>query len=474
MRLKEILSFYNKQDNPEITGISFDSRLVKAGDLFFVIPGAEQYIEDAISKGAKAIVTENSSYTQYILARNVRIALAESCAKFFKPNPKYITAVTGTNGKTSVVHYFVELCSLLGIKAASVGTMGLLSNIEIKDSGDIPSLTTPDIVSMYRIMSTAAKSGAEYFIFEASSHGIDQKRIYGIELNAAAFTNITHDHLDYHKTFEQYKEAKLKLFTENLAKNGTAIISSDMEFASEIVDYVKKAGRRVLTVGTHGDVKITNIKQDIFGQKIDFSYKNKNYSFKTKILGSFQASNLIMAALLLEQSGIEFENIIDLFEQLKAPRGRLERVESKNQDYHLFIDYAHTPDALKKSISELKKLAVNRKLITLFGCGGDRDKTKRKIMGNIAAKLSDIVIITDDNPRTEDPATIRSEIITGTSNEIEIAGRDEAIKYAISKMEKGDILLIAGKGHEDYQIIGTTKIHFDDAEIARKFLMEKI
>ncbi len=404
MLLKEIIPYYSEKTDCEITGISFDSRMVKSGDLFFASPESEKYIEEALNKGAKAIVTENPNYKNYIIVPDVKIALAEAAKSFFKTRPKYIVAVTGTNGKTSIAHYFVELCTLLNLKATSVGTMGLTSNVRLEDSGEIPSLTTPDIISMNKIMSAAATSGINHFIFEASSHGIDQKRIYGINLTSAAFTNITHDHLDYHKTFENYKKAKLQLFTENLNDDGTAIVSSDMEFASEIVNYIKNTGRKVITVGSGGDVNITDIKQDITSQEISFSYKNKSYNFATDILGSFQASNIIMAALLLEHSGsnIEFEEIFSVIGKLKAAKGRLQKVESKAKDYHIFVDYAHTPDALEKSILELRKIAGKARVLTLFGCGGDRDKTKRKIMGEIAAKLSDYVIITDDNPRTED------------------------------------------------------------------------
>lgn len=473
------------------TDISIDSRSVKQGTAFFAIGSGINYASEALSKGASIIVTDNPSYkTQpFYFAEDIIATLAESLKYFYPQSPKYRVAVTGTNGKTSVASYFMQLASLLKLPSASIGTMGLQTSNNIKIPCDEnASLTTPDIVTMYKIMHNLGESGIDHLAFEASSHGLAQKRILGIKIQAAGFTNITHDHLDYHQNFENYKAAKLKLFSENLEENGTAIINADIDCYMEIKNYIERSGRSVISIGTDGDLKIHAIESNISGQKIDFSYDTKNYSFTTNILGSFQAINLLMAALLLAQadSNIKFPDIISVIDKVKAPKGRLERVElgigngdeilsARNyKDYNIFIDYAHTPDALEKSLTELVKLSPNC-LIILFGCGGNRDKSKRPIMGKIASSIADLVIITDDNPRNEDPSIIRSEIASAISSKaVEIEGREKAIRYAVFEMQKGDILLIAGKGHEDYQIIGDKKIYFDDMQIAKNALLEKL
>lgn len=464
--------------NLAINNITIDSREARLSSAFFVMNNtALSHINQAIENGAMLIVTDNPDVVAKVpvcFVDDVRLALAE-VVKFFYPKvPAHKVAVTGTNGKTSVVHYFTQACELLGLRAASVGTMGLqLTDQKLKSAlhNIVPELTTPDVVSMYKIMSELAQSGIEHFAFEASSHGLDQKRIYGIDVDVAGFTSLSHDHLDYHKTFEDYKLAKLKLFSENLTPGGLAVLNADVQDYESIRDYITANGRRVISVGSDGDVKINSISQNIYGQEIDFVHAGKSYHFKTSILGSFQATNLLITAVMIEfVSKMDFNLILSVLEKLQAAKGRLER--ALGSDYHVFIDYAHTPDALEKSITELAALAEGR-LFTLFGCGGDRDKTKRPIMGAIASRLSDVVVITDDNPRTEDAADIRRDVSSNAINEVQIAGREEAIKYAIEAMQKGDILLIAGKGHEDYQIIGKTKYPFDDVLMARKYLAGK-
>ncbi len=464
--------------NLAINNITIDSRGASLSGAFFVMNNtAIPHINQAIENGAKLIVTDNPDVVAIVpvcLVGDVRLALAEAVKFFYPKVPAHKVAVTGTNVKTSVVHYFTQAAELLGLSAASVGTMGLqLTDQKLTSElqNIVPELTTPDLVSMYKIMAKLAESEVDYFAFEASSHGLDQKRIYGIDVEAAGFTSLSHDHLDYHKTFEDYKLAKLKLFSENLMPGGLAVLNSDMQDYESIRNYITDHGRSVISVGSDGDVKINSISQSIYGQEIDFLYAGKSYNFKTPILGSFQATNLLIAALMIESvSKMDFNLILSTLAKLQAAKGRLERVSDGY--YHVFIDYAHTPDALEKSITELAGLAEGR-LFTLFGCGGDRDKTKRPVMGEIASRLSDVVVITDDNPRTEDAAEIRRDVVSNAINEVQIAGREEAIKYAIEEMQKGDILLIAGKGHEDYQIIGKTKYPFDDALVARKYLAGK-
>lgn len=464
------------------TDISIDSRTVKPGAAFFAIKDGIKYASEALDKGAIIIITDNPSYKidPFYFTEDIYSVLCYALQYFYYKSPKYKVAVTGTNGKTSVANYYMQLASLLGFTSASIGTMGLQTsnNLNIPCANNL-SLTTPDIVSIYKIMHSLSDNNIEYLAFEASSHGIDQKRISGISIEAAAFTNITHDHLDYHKNFENYKAAKLKLFNENLSQNGVAILNSEMISYSEIRRYIESYGRKIISVGNNGDLYIQKIESNISCQKIDFVYQENEYSFTTQILGSFQASNLLISALLLEQSNndIKFADIISVIDQVKAPKGRLERIEISNKNaknYHIFVDYAHTPDALEKSLTELSKIASNR-LIVLFGCGGNRDKSKRPIMGKIAYSIADLAIITDDNPRNEDPTLIRSEILVSCIGKaIEIEGREKAIRYGIFNMQKGDVLLIAGKGHEDYQIIGKQKNHCDDAEIAKNALSEKV
>ncbi len=464
------------------TDISIDSKSVKVGTAFFAIKGGIKYAKEALAKGASIVVTDDASYKTepFFFTEDILNTLYESAKYLYPKKPKYNVSVTGTNGKTSVVSYFMQLCSLLNLASASIGTMGMQTSKDIKAKTipNISSLTTPDLVTMYKLMDLLSENGIDHLAFEASSHGLDQNRLYGIKVRAAAITNITHDHLDYHKTFENYKAAKLKLFSENLENDGTAIINSDMDCYNDIKDTIATSAHKIITIGKNGDLSINTINSNISGQEIFFTYHGIEYSFKTDILGSFQASNLLIAALLLKESNKDliFEDIISVIDMVKSPKGRLERVELENikSDYHIFVDYAHTPDALEQSILELSKLSQNR-IILLFGCGGNRDKTKRPVMGKIASSLCDFVIVTDDNPRNENPSIIRSEILSGISsqNVLEIEGRETAIEYAISQMQKSDILLIAGKGHENYQIIGDQTIYFDDMLIAKRELFAK-
>ncbi|WCR57524.1 UDP-N-acetylmuramoyl-L-alanyl-D-glutamate--2,6-diaminopimelate ligase [Rickettsia asembonensis] len=458
----------------KVKGLSINSKTVKENDIFFAIKGqnvdGNDFINDALNQAVALVITDNekkSSIDKVIYVEDVQAALYEAIEIFYPKKPKNLIAVTGTNGKSSVVSYIAQTYSLLGKKAASIGTIG----VEIFGCdnliNDVPELTTLDYLSFRKIAHNLAENNIEYLAFEASSHGLNQARLGEIKVNIACFTSFSQDHLDYHHTKENYLLAKLKLFTEHLLQGGLAILNSDIEEIEFIKDYLRNHNIKFITVGKKDDVQITKINGSLKGQDINFTFNDKAYNFHTSIIGSFQASNLLIAALSIHYIGFDFNKIIEILTQVKPVKGRMERIGNTN----IFVDYSHTPDALEKALTELKNVKLrDSKLNVVFGCGGNRDKTKRSLMGQIAARLADNVIITDDNPRHEDPKLIRAEIISGIekADYTEIANREEAIKYGINNLKQDDILLIAGKGHENYQIIGDKKLPFDDAEIVRK------
>lgn len=479
--------FLDKIQAREITGLSCDSRLAKVGNIFFALQGTNsngnKFINQVIEKGIKFIITDDPSslgnpnisanQVNIALVNDARAALIEALNILYPLSPKHIVSATGTNGKSSVVSYCRQLYSLLGQSSASIGTIGVECSKNIpaitKILDQIPALTTPDLISIRHILHILAENQVNYVAFEASSHGLDQKRLEGIKTHAACFTSFSQDHLDYHKNMNEYLLAKLKLFTDNLLPSSFAIINSEINQLDFIKNYLNQHNIKFLTVGAKGDINITNTNQSVHGQDIIFTYQNKQYGFSTKIIGSFQASNLLIATMMVHTAGFPFEDIIAKLPEVEAVKGRLERVGNSN----IFIDYAHTPDALKKTLLELKKIKpVNGLLKVIFGCGGDRDASKRSKMGEVASKIADKVIITDDNPRTEQPKLIRQQIIEGitNSNYLEIADREIAITQTIHNLQSDDILLIAGKGHEDYQIIGSQKLPFSDFEVAKKAL----
>ncbi|WP_342270232.1 UDP-N-acetylmuramoyl-L-alanyl-D-glutamate--2,6-diaminopimelate ligase [Rickettsia endosymbiont of Orchestes rusci] len=467
-----------------ITGLSVNSTSIKENEAFFAIKGknydGNKFILDALNQKAGIIITDNNESVELnpakiIYVKNARIALSLAAKIFYPKEPPYLIAVTGTNGKSSVVSYIAQLYSLLGKNAATLGTLGVEYFGDIKSPEileDTSSLTTPDPINFRKIIHNLADNDIEYLAFEASSHGLDQKRLYGIKVNVACFTSFSQDHLDYHQTKDAYLLAKLKLFTDNLLPSGLAVLNSDIAEIEFIKDYLNKHDVKFITVGKKaskkGNLQIIKTLQALYNQIVSFDFNGLNYAFNTHIIGSFQASNLLIAALAVHHTGFNFRETIMSLMKIRAVKGRMERIERTN----ILVDYAHTPDALEKALSELKNIKLKgSKLIVVFGCGGNRDKSKRSLMGEIAARIADNVIITDDNPRNENPASIRKEIISGMSkaNYIEIADREEAIKYGINNLQTDDILLIAGKGHENYQIIGDKKIPFDDAEIAKKY-----
>ena len=473
LELQKIL-FENK-----VKGISSDTRNIKSGDAFFAIRGdkfdGNDYIDIAFGQGASIIFTDNPSKQsdKIIYVEDIRMSLALVAGMFYPRMPKNIIAITGTNGKSSVVSYVHQILVLLGRKSASMGTLGLESTeqLPVDYSNKSLALTTADPITLRKNLQILSEIGVENVAFEASSHGLLQKRIGDIKVNSAAFTSFSQDHLEYHKTMESYLHAKLILFTENLAAGADVVINSDMMFFDFIKKYLIERGVAYSTVGLHGDLKIKKCKQSIEGQEISCEFMNNKYHFTTNIIGSFQATNLLIAAKLVYNLENDFNKIIDVISKIQAVTGRLQRATSIHSEYQIFIDYAHTPDALQKSLVELQKIKKKSgKLYVVFGCGGDRDKKKRPIMGKISSENADYVIITDDNPRTENAAQIRAEIASGASQYKAVGDRKKAIIEAITKLKKNDILLIAGKGHEDYQIIGDKFIKFSDIELVYSVL----
>jgi UDP-N-acetylmuramoyl-L-alanyl-D-glutamate--2,6-diaminopimelate ligase len=403
-----------------------------------------------------------------------RKAYAEICCYLSPEAPANLLAVTGSSGKTSTVHYLAQFISSLGTKVATIGTFGIriYHQNKIEFLGDT-GLNTPDSKIFNETLSKLKKMGIEYCAMEASSGGLDQYRIYGRKFKACGFTSFSQDHLDYHGTMENYLNAKLMLFDEYMEDDSYAVINSDMKEISQISDRIKKNRKNYVTVGSKGDCKVRIVDTSSkVGQVFEIEYDGKKYETSTKIIGAFQVWNMVIAILMLEKIGFKVEDLLSIVPTLKAAEGRLERVDDSDICSRVFVDYSHKPDALEKALIELKSIA-DKRLIVVFGCGGDRDKSKRPIMGAIAAKYADLVIVTDDNPRHEVPAQIRSEVLVGCPDATEIGDRREAIKYGIDNLKEGDLLLIAGKGHEDYQIIGDEFISFCDKNVALEIIMGK-
>ncbi len=479
MKLKLQEYFLNK----EISGIAFDSRKAKEGDAFFAICGdvydGNDYIDEALMRGASLVFTDNLSKQsdRVIFIEDIRMALALAAGMLYQKVPENIIAVTGTNGKSSVVSYVHQILELLGHKSASIGTLGIEATQklpkELLDKSS--SMTTADPITLRKVLHAFKEVGIENVAFEASSHGLYQRRLGDVKVRTAAFTSFSQDHLEYHHTMDDYLRAKLILFTENLLSTGEAVINSDMLFFDFVKKFLIEKKVPYSTVGKKGDLKIKKCKQSVSGQEISCEFAGEKYEVVTDIIGSFQATNLLIAAKLVSNLGIDFQDIIKTLPKLQAVCGRLQRITPADFEYQVFVDYAHTPDALEKSLQELRLIKrKSGKLYVVFGCGGDRDSMKRPIMGKIAADEADYVIITDDNPRTEDSRKIRSEIAEGAPEAEEIGDRKSAILETIAKLRQDDILLIAGKGHEDYQIIGSESSKFSDIDIATKAVNKDI
>jgi UDP-N-acetylmuramoyl-L-alanyl-D-glutamate--2,6-diaminopimelate ligase len=466
-----------------ITSVTSDSGKVTPGSCFVAIKGfsvdGNDYIEEAIDKGSKLIITDsvtsaNSISAKFIFVKNARKALALLCTALYKDSPKYLFAVTGTNGKSSVIHFIGSFLDLLGRKAVTIGTLGEKYYGLHKKSDSNESLTTFSAEEFNKNLKKYHDDKIDYCALEASSIGLDQHRIYGRKFCSSAFTSFSQDHLDYHGNMENYLKAKLMLFKDYTLHNTINIINSDIKEFDIIKNFLQENKKQFITIGLDGDLKYRIKNLGVNGQDITLEYKNKTYNTNTTILGKFQVSNILTAALMLTASAINLEKLIELIPKLSAPEGRLERVVHNGISTNIFIDFAHTPDALESVLRELKESKdAESKLYVVFGCGGDRDKTKRPTMAAISEKYADFSIITDDNPRTETPSSIRKDIIKNMKNFIEIDGRKNAIEYAINNSSEKDIIVIAGKGHENYQIIGKQKFHFSDKECALAALAKK-
>ena len=462
----------------DIAGIAADSRKVKPGFLFFAIAGAKadgaHFAKQAVAAGCVAVVAEQRPQglpesVFFVPVKNARRALSMAAAKFFPRQPGTIAAVTGTSGKTSVAAFTRQIWTRLGLQAASIGTIGVVSPRGEKYG----SLTTPDPVELHRTLDQLAGEGVTHLALEASSHGLDQHRLDGVRIAAGAFTNLSRDHLDYHPTLEAYLAAKLRLFEELIVPNGTAVIGVDDCYAGQVVAAATKRGLKILTVGEHGaDIKLVSGAIDGFAQVVTIAHAGQTYKVKLPLVGSFQVQNAAVAAGLAIATGAEPARVFAALENLAGAKGRLELAGSKN-GAPIFIDYAHKPDALKKALEALRPYA-NGKLVVVFGAGGDRDAGKRPIMGRIAAENADRVIVTDDNPRSEQPAAIRAAILTEAPGATEIGDRAEAIRKTIAGLKAGDVLLIAGKGHETGQIVGGHTIPFSDHDAVAAALKGKV
>jgi UDP-N-acetylmuramoyl-L-alanyl-D-glutamate--2,6-diaminopimelate ligase len=405
----------------------------------------------------------------FVPVQNARRALALAAAKFFSRQPGTIAAVTGTSGKTSVAAFTRQIWAALGLPAASIGTVGVVS----PKGETYGSLTTPDPVELHRTLDELAGEGVTHLALEASSHGLDQHRLDGVRIAAGAFTNLSRDHLDYHPTIEAYLAAKLRLFSDLIVDGGTAVIDVDDCYAGQVVEAATKRGLKVMTVGEHGDgIKLVGGTIDGFAQVVTLAHGGRNYKIKLPLVGGFQVQNAAVAAGLAIATGSEPAGVFAALEKLIGAKGRLEHVGTYN-GAPIFIDYAHKPDALAKALQALRPYASG-KLVVVFGAGGDRDTGKRPIMGRIASENADRVIVTDDNPRSENASAIRAAILLAARGADEIGDRAQAIRTAIADLKTGDVLLIAGKGHETGQIIGDRIVPFSDHEAVAEALQGQV
>jgi UDP-N-acetylmuramoyl-L-alanyl-D-glutamate--2,6-diaminopimelate ligase len=460
----------------DVTGVTSDSRKAKAGFVFVAIAGNKadgaSFSVKAAQAGAVAIVAEHRPESlpdtvAFVAVQNARRALSFAAAKFFARQPATIAAVTGTSGKTSVAAFTREIWATLGLQAASIGTVGVVS----PKGEEYGSLTTPDPVELHRTLDRLAGEGVTHLALEASSHGLDQHRLDGVRIAAGAYTNLSRDHLDYHPSIEAYLAAKLRLFSDLIVPGGTAVINVDDCYSGQVVAAAQKRGLKIMTVGESGDdIKLVSGAIDGFAQVVEIAHGGRIYKVKLPLVGGFQVQNAAVAAGLAIATGAEPARVFAALEKLTGAKGRLELAGTRN-GAPIFIDYAHKPDALAKALDALRPYASG-KLIVVFGCGGDRDTGKRPIMGRIAHDNADRVIVTDDNPRSEDPAMIRAAILAEAPGATEIGDRASAIRTGIKELRSGDVLLIAGKGHEIGQIVGSKVLPFSDHEAVAKALQD--
>ncbi|MES5482238.1 UDP-N-acetylmuramoyl-L-alanyl-D-glutamate--2,6-diaminopimelate ligase [Bradyrhizobium sp. INPA03-11B] len=453
-----------------VGGLAVDSRAVKPGDLFFALSGSKtdgaRFIDAAIAAGAVAIAGDHPPQVPlrvpFVATPNPRRALALAAAKFYPRQPATIAAVTGTSGKTSVAAFTRQIWRRLGHSSASIGTIGLVSDKRTVYG----SLTTPDPIALHRQLDEIARDGVTHLAFEASSHGLDQYRLDGVRIAAGGFTNLSRDHMDYHPDIAHYLNAKLRLFRDLVADGGAAVISADHDCSAEVIEAARARGLRIITVSRNADagggIRLTDAAIEGFAQKLVIEHRGRKYAIRLPLVGEFQIENALVAAGLAIGTGSAADEVFASLEHLEGAKGRLEFVGEHN-GAPIFVDYAHKPDALAKALQALRPYA-KRKLVVIFGAGGDRDAGKRPIMGAIAAENADQIIVTDDNPRSENPEAIRAAIMATAKGAREIGDRAEAIRAGIAGLEPGDALVVAGKGHEVGQIVGGTTLPFSDHE----------
>ncbi len=457
-------------DPQEVTGFAIDHRKVAPGTIFGAFKGSrfngEDYIADAVRAGAIAIVAAGSAQVEgvvHVASDNPRRRFAQLAARFFAPFPETVVAVTGTNGKTSTVELTRQLWRLAGLSAASIGTLGVTTNDDQVTTG----LTTPDVATFLGNMGGLKREGVDHVAFEASSHGLDQYRVDGVPIKAAAFTNLTRDHLDYHGDMSNYKAAKLRLFTEMLPPGGKAVIWADDPASGEFGAAASARGIDVLTVGKNGaSIRLIDRMIGQLGQQLTIEADGETHHVSLPLIGGYQVNNALVAAGLVIACGGGVAVTVRNLARVQGVRGRLERAVISASGAPVYVDYAHTPDGLEAALAALRPHAKGR-LILVFGAGGDRDIGKRADMGAIAARDADVAIITDDNPRSEDPAAIRAAILSAVPGAREIGDRRAAIAAAIAEARGDDIVVIAGKGHETGQIVGERVLPFDDVAVAR-------
>lgn len=455
-----------------VSGLAIDNRKIAPGNIFGAFQGSaangEDYIDAAIQAGAIAVVARPEAIVEgavHIMDDEPRRLFALLAARYFTPSPGCVAAVTGTNGKTSTAELTRQLWRMAGLNSASIGTLGVTTASEQVKTG----LTTPDIVTFLSNMSGLAREGVSHAIFEASSHGLAQYRTEGLPVQVGVFTNLSRDHLDYHGDMDSYFEAKMRLFDEVLDADGTAVVwADDEQWSGKVSRRAMDRGLNLFTVGEKGtSLRLVSRMPTQLGQTLMVKANGNTHRIALPLIGSYQAANALCAAGVVLSTGGTLDDVFDHMQRLQPVRGRLERAVITAAGAPVYVDYAHTPDGLRAAIEALRP-HVKGQLITVFGAGGDRDKGKRPEMGAVASAMSDIVLVTDDNPRHEDPAAIRAEILAGAADAREVADRREAILTAVGLAGQDDIVLLAGKGHEQGQIVGDRIIPFDDVEVARE------
>ena len=458
-------------ETAEVTGLAVDSRKVKPGFLFAAFPGNQsdgrKFIPQAVTAGAKVILVPRGSALEEIEGvliledSNPRLRFADMAASFYDAQPKWVAAVTGTNGKSSCVTFIREMWDLLGKQAASLGTLGITApGLDISGG-----LTTPDAAGLHERLAEITKLGVTHLAMEASSHGLDQYRMDGVDVRIAAFTNLSRDHLDYHSNMDEYLKAKERLFSEILRPGGIAVLNGDAPEFERLTKATDSYGHRIISYGKKGtDIQLLEVKTTASGQQLKLIVKDTVFNVTLPLAGYFQVENALCSLGVILASKVSAEQAVPLLEKLSGVPGRLEHM-----GHGVYVDYAHTPDALQTVLQALRPHTTGN-LICLFGCGGDRDKGKRAEMGKIAKQFADRAIVTDDNPRSEDAQVIRNEILATCPNATEISDRKIAIQTAIQNLESGDVLVIAGKGHETGQTIGDQVIPFDDRSLAKECL----